>query len=312
MKEFLTGMLICPGCLPEELPLQPDIVREQKGDILEGTLTCAKCGNEYPIRDGIAYLDHPGPREDAPESKYETAPLLSSYLWSHYGDLLGDEEALPSYRRWGELMNACGGGTLDLGSAVGRFAFEMSLKSDFVVGVDNSVSFIRAARELAARGRKEVALRQEGILTREETILLPGDWQTDKVEFIVGDALSLPFRSRTFSSIGSLNRVDKVALPLKHLEEVNRVARETGAQFLLSDPFSWSEEAAREGDWLGGKAEGRYAGRGLDNISALLQGEKGPLIPPWRIAGQGHVWWKIRTHANHFELIRSCFVKAQR
>jgi 2-polyprenyl-3-methyl-5-hydroxy-6-metoxy-1,4-benzoquinol methylase len=32
---------------------------------------------------------------------------------------------------------------LDIGSAVGRFAFEMSGKSEFVVGIDNSVSFIQ-------------------------------------------------------------------------------------------------------------------------------------------------------------------------
>jgi len=275
-------------------------------------LSCAQCGGIYPIEDGIALLDLPAHGEETPASKYETATVLSSYLWSHYGDIMGDEEASSAYREWADLTNGGVGMALDIGSAVGRYTFEMSRKSDFVIGIDNSVSFIRAARELMIHGRKDVALRQEGLLTREETVVLPEAWQTGKVEFLVADALALPFRSRTFSTLGSLNLVDKVPLPLKHLQEVNRVARESDVQFLLSDPFSWSTEAAREEDWLGGRAEGTYAGRGLDNIIALLRGENRQLAPAWRIVRQGHVWWKIRTHANHFELIRSCFVKADR
>ena len=312
MKKSLLKILVCPDCLPDEIQLGAKIIREQPGDILDGTLSCSQCGGVYPIEDGTAFLDLSARREGTPESKYETGPVLSSYLWSHYGDIMGDEEASSAYREWAGLMNGGFGMALDIGAAVGRFAFEMTRKSDFVVGIDNSVSFIRAARELMVLGRKKVALRQEGLLTREETVILPEAWQTDKVEFVVADALALPFRSRTFSSLGSLNLVDKVPLPLKHLQEVNRVARESDVQFLLSDPFSWSTEAAREEDWLGGRPEGPYSGRGLDNISVLLQGENRQLLPPWRITRQGHVWWKIRTHANHFELIRSCFIKADR
>jgi uncharacterized protein YbaR (Trm112 family) len=312
MKKSLLEILVCPSCLPVEIELGAEIVREQAGDIVEGVLSCSQCGGVYPIEDGIALLDLPAHIKDTPVSKYETGPVLSSYLWSHYGDIMGDEEASSAYREWADLTNGGVGMALDIGSAVGRYTFEMSQKSDFVIGIDNSVSFIRAARELMIHGRKKVALREEGLLTREETVVLPETWQTEKVEFMVADALALPFRSRTFSALGSLNLVDKVPLPLKHLQEVNRVARETDVQFLLSDPFSWSTEAAREEDWLGGRAEGTYAGRGLDNIIALLQSENRQLLPAWRIARQGHVWWKIRTHANHFELIRSCFVKADR
>ena len=43
-----------------------------------------------------------------------------------------------------------------------------------------------------------------------------------------------------------------------------------------------------------------------------LAGKDRLLMPPWRVAGRGSAWWKIRTHVNHFELIRSCFVKAER
>jgi hypothetical protein len=109
-----------------------------------------------------------------------------------------------------------------------------------------------------------------------------------------------------------LNLIDKVPRPILHLEEMNRVARKEGAQFLLSDPFSWSEEAASEAEWLGGKTSGPYAGKGIDNVMALLNGNLNRLPPGWDITSHGHVWWKIRTHANHFEQIRSCYVKAGR
>ena len=312
MKKSLLEMLVCPVCLPDEIPLKAVIDEEQHEDITEGALTCPKCGGAYPIREGIAFLD-PSPQSEArAASKYETAPVVSSYLWSHYCDILGDPEASSAYAEWAGLMNGGPGVVLDIGAAVGRFTFEMSRTHDFAVGIDNSVAFIRAARELMVRGQKAVALRQEGLLTREETVVLPESWRTDRVEFIVGDALALPFRSTRFSALASLNIADKVPLPLKHLQEVNRVAREKDVQFVLSDPFSWSTEAAREEEWLGGKETGPYAGRGIDNIIALLKGKDRLLLPAWRIARQGHVWWKIRTHANHFELIRSCFVKAER
>jgi hypothetical protein len=65
-------------------------------------------------------------------------------------------------------------------------------------------------------------------------------------------------------------------------------------------------------NWLGGTLDGVFSGRGNQNVIALLEGKAGALAPPWQVERHGHVWWKIRTHSNHFELIRSCFIKAVR
>jgi uncharacterized protein YbaR (Trm112 family)/SAM-dependent methyltransferase len=313
MKKILLNMLICPACLPEETVLHGRIVKEEKEDILEGTLSCPHCGRAYPIEDGIAFLD-PAPvqRGATSDSKYETEPVLSSYLWSHYGDILADPEATFAYREWADLMAPLSGMAVDAGSAVGRFTFEMSLKSDFVVGVDNSLSFVRCARKLMKTRRMKMVLKQEGSLMREETLLLPEAWDDRKVEFMVGDAQALPFPSGAFSSLASLNLVDKVPVPTSHLREIYRVAAKCDAQFLFSDPFSWSEDVADKKEWLGGTDRGLFSGRGMENIMALLENETDGWSPAWRIETNGHVWWKIRTHANHFELIRSCFVKAVR
>jgi len=170
---------------------------------------------------------------------------------------------------------------------VGRFSFEMSNKSDFSVGMDKSASFVRAARELCRNGEKTFPLSVEGDLTREVTLRLPGEWRMDKVEFIVADALFLPFRSRSFSSLSGLNLIDKVPSPYKHFTEMNRVAREKDAQFLFSDPFSWSEDVAEKEEWLGGALNGAYSGRGLKNVTDLLQGSKNGFSPPWQIQENG-------------------------
>lgn len=311
MKKKLLPNLICPACLPGEHRLLAEITREHEEDIIEGTLRCPQCAMAFPVESGIAFLD-PGRSHTPTDNKYELEEVVSSYMWSHYADLFNDEQASDAYKKWSGQMASHPGISVDLGGAVGRFTFEMSSKCALSVGIDSSVAFIKAARELMNNRQMNVHLKEEGFLTREVTVRLPEEWKSDRVEFIVADAGKIPFRSESVSSCASLNLVDKVATPIQHLKEMNRVTRKTEAQFLLSDPFSWSKEAADTVDWLGGTKDGPFAGKGLDNIKDLLKDAENGLTPAWRVNNSGHIWWKIRTHANHYELIRSCFVKASR
>ena len=314
MKKLLLDLLICPSCLPDENALSPRIVEAKGEDIITGDLTCRRCDSVYSIRDGIAFIG-PALRNGTIHagSKYETAPVLSSYIWSHYCDLLLNEEnASDAYNRWADLLSSRSGIGIDAGSAVGRFTFEMSDKSDFAVGIDNSLSFIKSARALMKDRRITVPLQNEGYLSREMTVVLPEKWDSNKVEFIVGDAQAMPFKSQSASSLASLNLIDKVPAPLKHLKEVDRVAKKKDVQLLFSDPFSWSTDVTGEENWLGGKNNGLYSGSGVENIIGFLRGEKGDLSARWKIEKRGSIWWKIRTHSNHYELIRSCFIKANR
>jgi uncharacterized protein YbaR (Trm112 family) len=313
MKTRLLDLLVCPICLPREEGLSCHISEKHGDDILSGCLECNQCGTEYPIQEGIAsLLPIPAKENEQTLSKYESPTVVSSYLWSHFGDLLGDKEATTAYREWAELIQGHTGFSLDAGCATGRLTFEMSHKCDFAVGIDNSHAFIRAAREFMKNRQLGFSMTLEGLITEDQIIQIPEKWRCDRMEFIVGDAQSLPFQSSLFSSVASLNLVDKLPQPLAHLREMNRIATETQAQFLFTDPFSWSTEIAREEDWLGGTTSGPYIGRGMDNIISLLTGEEGRILPPWKIEKEGHIWWKIRNHRNHFELIRSCFVKAGR
>ena len=310
MKKALLDLLICPRCLPGEFSLQGIQLHFQGNEIFQGTLHCDQCGAQYVIDEGVAFLD-PDP-VDRSRNRYETPTVLASYLWSHFGDLLGDELATDAYSRWAGLMRPGAGVCLDAGCAVGRFSFAMAQKFDFVVGLDNSLAFIRACRQLGADRQLTLELPEEGLLRRPETLRLPEAWRTDNQDFIVGDAQALPFRAGAFAALSSLNMVDKVPKPLEHLGEINRTAQAREAQFLFSDPFSWSTEVAPETDWLGGTLNGPFAGRAQENIIGLLEGKIGSLAPPWQVEGSGPIWWKIRTHSNHYEMIRSCYIKASR
>jgi len=312
MKKHLLELLVCPKCLPKEFPLSIDVLVETHNDIETGALICPSCRCSYPIIEGIANLDPMYEPAEAAANLYETQTAVSSYLWSQYSDLTGDEHSSNAYCTWADRMRSQGGIALDAGGAVGRFAFEMSSRADFTIGLDTSIAFTRTARTLMKERRMTIGIKDEGFMVKEITIALPEHFVTSKVEFIVANAQALPFRENGISSFSSLNLVDKVTSPMQHLVEMNRVTARKNAQFLLSDPFSWSEETTPVREWLGGHPEGRFSGHGIDNIRRLLTDPAGKLQPTWQVSGPDSVWWKLRTHTNHYELIRSCFVHATR
>lgn len=308
MKKVIVPFLICPNCLPNELNLEV-ISDEKEEDIISGILKCKRCGNNYRIEDGVAILT-PDPNFSTNIcNKYENPKTVTSYIWSHYGDFINDDEWLPAYTQWAELINQKGGLCLEVGCAVGRFVFEMAGKSDFSVGVDLSFAFIKTAREIMKGRGKRFELNEEGLITREIEFKLHESMKTENTEFIVADALRLPFRREIFSKIASLNILDKVPLPLRHLEEMNRVGKPSGCQILISDPYSWSEEAAPQEHWLGGKRDGKFSGYGHENVAKILENV---LNPPWKVKAEGVVNWKIRNHRNHAEMIKSLYLKAER
>lgn len=313
MKRSIAPLLVCPACLPRELPLELTAAAEADGDVTTGHLSCRGCRRRFPIRDGIAVLlPDPDAGPSGGQWKYEEQGTLATYLWSHFADLAGDPEAGDAYTAWASALAGSTETSLDAGCAVGRLTFEMGQRSGLAVGFDLSLTFIRAARQLARERQLTFSLPREGNLREEFRLALPDPWRTDGVEFVMADALAIPFARETFARTASLNLVDRVSYPLAHLYEMNRVARQRNASFLLSDPFSWSTANTPEEKWLGGTESGPYPGRGMDNVRALLEGRDTIIAPPWSVIREGSVWWKIRSHRNHFELIRSEFLVAER
>lgn len=309
MRKWLKKMLICPECLPEEIPLDLNVVDEQDEDILEGDLQCPVCKGTYPIRQGVAVVLPEASKHLAGEtSGYNSKGMLSSYLWSHYCDYLQDPQATDAYQVWSSGFRETDGCALDIGCAVGRLSFELSKSHSRVIGIDTSVSFIQQARELMQKKKLRFDMVVEGLITEERKCDFNSDWQFDRVDFLVADALALPFPRKMFPTVTSINLLEKVPDPVKHMTETNRVLTNEDAMFVFSDPFSWDETISRSASWLGGTTEGPWAGRGIDNMAAIFSGKDKMFDPALEIINQGKVAWKIRKTENLWEYITSQFI----
>jgi uncharacterized protein YbaR (Trm112 family) len=63
MKESLMDIIRCPM---DKQELDLEVIQRTDEEVLEGRLVCTKCGEEYPIEEGIPNLLPPDMREDAP------------------------------------------------------------------------------------------------------------------------------------------------------------------------------------------------------------------------------------------------------
>ena len=313
MKKWLTENLICPECLVNENPLNLHIQAEQEGDVMEGELSCPGCGRRYPIRRGVAVIL---PDQSMPvissASGYNSKTMLSSYLWSHFCDFLKDPNATNAYQIWSSFFTSSDGYALDIGCSVGRLSLELSKTHSRVIGIDTSVSFIEKARELLRKKTLEFDLIIEGFITEKRSCAFDGAFNYDAVDFIVADALALPFSKGFFRTVTSINILEKVSSPLKHLMDINRVLKEKNAMFVFSDPFSWDESVLDPRQWLSGGLNGNGNQRGIESIGSYLSGRDKVFDPPLEIVEQGNVPWKIRKTENLWEHINSQFIVGTR
>ena len=303
MIEAILDFLVCPACLPQEHALHLTAGKREGGDIVAGALTCPACGAAYAIEDGIADLVPPGTAVPAPQAKYERERLAASYLWSHFSDLWDDPEATGAYAAWMAALGDCAGAGLDAGCAVGRFTLELAARTGLAVGIDLSRNFVALARRIARDGGLSFDAPWQGRITTRFDFALPQRLRRGTAEFVRADALRLPFARERFGVAASLNVVDKLPAPRRHITECQRVCA-APATLLVADPFSWSPEIAAPGDWIGGTPETGPSGPCL---AALLEG-----VPGWSAQESVGVAWSIRDHANRFERIRSETVVARR
>jgi SAM-dependent methyltransferase len=313
MKKWLKEKLICPECLKNEIPLDLNIITEADDDVIEGNLTCSACKRSYPIHNGVAViLPEKSMSIVTDASGYNSKNMLSSYLWSHFCDFLNDPDATDAYRIWSSFFKPSDGVALDIGCAVGRLSFELSKTHSAVIGIDTSISFIEKARELMRKKTLEFDLIIEGFITEKRACAFDADFNYDQVDFIVADALALPFANRFFSTVTSINILEKVSSPIGHLADINRVLKEKKSMFVFSDPFSWDESVLHPDYWLSGGTNGNGNCRGIDSISSYFSGKDEIFNPPLEILEKGNVPWKIRKTANLWEHINSQFIVGMR
>jgi len=314
MKPWVAALLICPSCLPREIELLLGVEELCGDEIVRGFLECPACGIVYPISQGIANLlpVSSGALSEA-ATKYEHPPVVSSYLWSHYADLFADPDVLTSYADWSALFDPAQGLSLDVGCAAGRFTFELCRKTQGAVGIDSSRNLVQAARELMKHRKLVFPLFLEGKIHRPQTIHIPPYLGLHRRGFPPGRRVQSSFQGRHFSLRRLIEPRGQGPSSPEASAGNQPGRREGGCPGPNLGPLFLVPGSSRRRPVAGWKNPWRVFRKGVgEHPRESSEGTGKELNPAWHVVAGGSLWWKIRHHENHFELIRSCFIKAGR
>ncbi|HEY6226837.1 MAG TPA: methyltransferase domain-containing protein [Verrucomicrobiae bacterium] len=197
---------------------------------------------------------------------YESEQYLNEYLFFHYGDpkefcpyRFAPKEALNFQRRLVResllpLRFPSPTRGLDVGCAVGRATFELARIVDQALGIDNSRSFISAARRMARKHSLKIQVKEVGEIFSKPTITLPKYLRDVRVKFRVGDAQDLrSFPRQKFHVVLAINLIDRLPNPARFF--ANLFALDLlvpGGQLVIASPYTWMEEYTPRSKWLGG------------------------------------------------------------
>lgn len=275
---------LAPLCLQcqlgarRESPLRIGAVARSTGDdVLEGTLVCSlhSCQREWPIIDGIpiivpdvrgfvsANLESIIAREDLSDliegflrdclgtSGWLPAQwmYLSGYAQDHYEH---DDSVRHVLATGISMLSAPPTGPwLEVGCSAAGGCFELARRTgDLVVGVDTNIRALRLARQLITHGTARYSRKRIGVVYDTQTIEVEASLR-EYVEVWACDAKALPFAGRSFSGGVSLNVVDSVDAPVRHLSELGRVLVD-GAEAIIATPYDWQETVTELPQWIGG------------------------------------------------------------
>jgi uncharacterized protein YbaR (Trm112 family)/SAM-dependent methyltransferase len=319
---------ICPLCNRDRQMIQSLNLHVKKGTtnwIEEGHLKCDSCTAIYPILRGIpiivpnvgAYIQqslihllwdtnysehHLQWISDAsgPTSVVEiTRNYLSSYMWSHYGDLDPQKQletsGLLDLLDETKLNEKTTGPIVDVGCSVGRSTFHLAEKyNQPILGVDLNYSMILHAQEVLLHNRVIYGQRMNGCLYRWKEY--PAFFSnTHLVDFWIADATCLPFPDQHLSSAVSLNVMDCTTSPMMFLAELTRVATE----FHSYCPYDWSSNVTEYNQWIGGHGSfSQWEGKTEELLHYLLSdASPDPVLRLAKIINEKlNLPWRVRTH----------------
>jgi SAM-dependent methyltransferase len=302
----------------------------------QGILLCSRpeCRSEYPIIDGIPILvadlrqyvaqnlaailgreDLPASLESligdccGPGTLFDAQRQhLSTYAFDHYADLDPSEPAdtLPRpgsiarllHQRMGDRVPLPAAPVLDLGCSVGRSTFELAARSSGpVLGIDLNFGMLRLAQRVLTEGVCRYPRRRIGLVydRQEFPLRFP---HGERIDFWLCDALHLPFADGGFGTLCSLNLLDCVPDPHRHLAEIGRLLQ-PGGTALLATPFDWSPGATAPEAWIGGHSQRSENGGAAEPLlrSLLTPGAHPHAIAGLEPIGEGReLPWSLRLH----------------
>ncbi len=189
---------------------------------------------------------------------YETRKLLGEYLLFHYGraDEILPEHAPAAMREALDFAVRTPGHFevhevdrgLDLGCAVGRSSFEMSRTCREVIGIDFSRSFIEAAENLRAGMSLPYQRLEEAHVSTDLEARLPEGYETDRLHFETGDAMSLRADLRAFDRVHAANLLCRLPEPQRLLDRLPSLVK-SGGELILATPCTWLAEFTPPENW---------------------------------------------------------------
>ncbi len=228
---------------------------------------------------------------------YESRRYLQEYLLFHYGrprDICRFASVPRAFLRFHERLRKdyllpvrARGRTraLDLGCAVGRFTFELGRVVNHAVGIDNSASFIRAARRMARYGSLTASVKDSGARLAQHSLMLPALLRDCHVEFRVADAMELTsLFGDPFQVVSAINLIDRLPCPRKFLHHFRGLVAPHG-QLIIAAPFTWLEEYTPPGEWLTSQ-----------QVRSILR-------PDFRLAKRGDLPFVIAEHRRKYQLV---------
>lgn len=189
---------------------------------------------------------------------YESQRLLAEYLLFHYGkpeEIFG-HDSLPrdavnfAQRTVTELLPAGFSvqRALDLGCAVGRSSFELSLYFQEVVGIDFSHNFIQAANTLRDGKSLSYQRHEEGAHYTTLEAAAPPEANPHRIKFLQGDAMNLPEDLGEFDLVHAANLLCRLTDPNRLLRRLAGLVV-PGGRLLLTTPCTWLEEFTPNAHW---------------------------------------------------------------
>jgi putative 4-mercaptohistidine N1-methyltranferase len=219
------------------------------------------------------------------DNQYERDSLAAQYCHAHYGP---EQFGVPNFQKscaeicLGLMQGRRMGHALDLGCAVGRASFELA-RGGFgqVTGLDFSTRFFRLAARMQEEGQLRYALPEEGEIVSFHEVTLAEfglEQARQRVQFYQADACNLPEKFSGYDLVLAANLIDRLYSPRRFLSAIHQRMNQ-GGLLVLTSSYSWSEEFAKQEEWLGGYREAGEPVWGFDGLKAVLS-------PRFRLLGE--------------------------
>ena len=263
--------LTCPLCTwKREAPAAVRVDRTDGGkeEIREGTLRCVRCGEVYPIVQGVAVLASEGYRRVAQENAEVEDPLrlVGPHTLAHFGDLLpaAEREGVARGDFWPRLAALPAEGlAVDLACSVGRASLGLARTAAFTLGMDGSFLTVRLARSIAAAGRAPVRVVEEGAFERVLEAGRGGP-PPNPLEFVVAEPDRPPLPPGIAGFVLAANLLERQGDPERFVRRSASLLR-PGGRLAVASPYTWWEEQVPREGWLG-----KGTARTRDALVALL------------------------------------------